>query len=261
MHVVTETRPGQRRDLRAQRLQPRVRRPRRVRRLQRSDPHASPATAPSSSAATARWPTPRPCAACGSPAASARDSTLAPPCRSRSTLDDGQERTSSSSSAPPGVKKQARQLVQRFRGVDSAHRALEGVWDYWSRTLGAVYCRNARPGRQLPGQRLAHLSDARLPHVGPHRVLSVGRRVRLPRPIAGRDGPGACRAAVAARASAPRRRAPVPRRGRAALVASAGGPRRAHALLRRLPLAPLRHLPLRRARPATPACSTSACPS
>ena len=57
-------------------------------------------------------------------------------------------------------------------------------------------CRNARPGRQLPGQRLARLPDARLPHVGPHRILPVGRRVRLPRPIAGRDGPGACRAAV-----------------------------------------------------------------
>ena len=31
-----------------------------------------------------------------------------------------------------------RQLVQRFRGPENARRALEGVWNYWNRTLGAV---------------------------------------------------------------------------------------------------------------------------
>ena len=49
---------------------------------------------------------------------------------------------------------------------------------------------------------------------------------------------------------------PVPRGRRAALVASADRPRRAHAFLRRLPLAAVRDLPVRRRRPATPACST-----
>ena len=39
------------------------------------------------------------------------------------------------------------------------------------------------------------------------------------------------------------------------------GPRRAHALLRRLPVAAARDLPLRRASPATPACWTNACRS
>jgi cyclic beta-1,2-glucan synthetase len=29
-------------------------------------------------------------------------------------------------------------LVQRFRGADAGRRALEGVWEYWNRTLGAV---------------------------------------------------------------------------------------------------------------------------
>ena len=46
------------------------------------------------------------------------------------------------------------------------------------------------PGARPPGQRLAALPDAGLPHLGPQRLLPVGRRVRLPRPAAGRDGAG-----------------------------------------------------------------------
>jgi cellobiose phosphorylase len=34
---------------------------------------------------------------------------------------------------------EAKALAQRFRSVDSAHRAIEGVWHYWSRTLGVIY--------------------------------------------------------------------------------------------------------------------------
>src|SRR3546814_4367214 len=74
----------------------------------------------------------------------------------------------------------------------------------------------------------------------------VGRRVRLPRPAAGHDGDAACRAEAGARPPAAVRGAPVRRRRRAALVASAAGPRRAHALLGRLPVAAARDLPLRR---------------
>ncbi|MCU1677899.1 MAG: cyclic beta 1-2 glucan synthetase, partial [Frankiales bacterium] len=39
----------------------------------------------------------------------------------------------------------ARNLVHRFRGLPDAHRALEGVWHYWSRTLGAVYFETPDP--------------------------------------------------------------------------------------------------------------------
>ena len=39
----------------------------------------------------------------------------------------------------------ARNLVHRFRGVPNAHRALEGVWHYWSRALGAVYFETPDP--------------------------------------------------------------------------------------------------------------------
>ena len=40
--------------------------------------------------------------------------------------------------AAPTVE-EARELIQRYRGAGPARRALEGVWHYWQRTLGAVY--------------------------------------------------------------------------------------------------------------------------
>jgi cellobiose phosphorylase len=39
----------------------------------------------------------------------------------------------------------ARQLIQRFRGTSGAQRAQEGVWHYWSRTLGVAYCETPDP--------------------------------------------------------------------------------------------------------------------
>ena len=122
-------------------------------------------------------------------------------------------------------------------------------------------CRYARSGRERDGERLAALSDAGLPPLGPHRLLSIRRRLRFPRSIAGCDGAGARRAGSHPRAFAPRRRASIPRRRRPALVASAGRPRRAHTFLRRLSLAALRHLPLRLLASRIPACSTSRFPS
>ena len=103
-----------------------------------------------------------------------------------------------------------------------------------------------RSRRQRACQRLAALPGDRLAPLGPHRVLPVERRLRLSRPIAGRDGARPRRARTGARAPAARGRAPVRRRRRAALVASAVGQRHSHALLRRLPLAAVRDLPLRR---------------
>ena len=53
--------------------------------------------------------------------------------------------------------------------------------------------RNARCRGQLPGERLAFIPNARLPHVGADGILSVRRCVRVPRSVTGRDGPCACR--------------------------------------------------------------------
>src|SRR5690606_19705439 len=40
---------------------------------------------------------------------------------------------------------EAKILSQRLQSVDSAHRAIEGVWDYWSRTLGVIYLETPDP--------------------------------------------------------------------------------------------------------------------
>ena len=123
--------------------------------------------------------------------------------------------------------------------------ALEGVWQYWKHTLGAVNVETPDAVAQCAGQRLAALSDSCVPSLGAQRILPVGRRLRLPRSVAGRDGADPQRAAAAARTPAALRVPPVPRGRRAALVASARGPRRAHPLFGRLSLAAAGGLPLR----------------
>ena len=42
-----------------------------------------------------------------------------------------------------------RELVQRFRGTENARRALEGVWEFWNRTLGAVHVETPDPAVNL----------------------------------------------------------------------------------------------------------------
>ncbi len=79
-------------------------------------------------------------------------------------------------------------LIQRFRRPDSARLALEGVWQYWNRTLGAVQVENSPMQCQYHGQQLAPLPDVELPLVGSHRLLSIRRRLRIQRPTPGRDG-------------------------------------------------------------------------
>ena len=155
---------------------------------------------------------------------------------------------------------EARQLVQRFRGPrPRRRRALEGVRDHWKRTLGAVQVRTPDPDARPARQRLAALPDARLPHVGAQRLLPVGRRVRLPRPAAGRDGAGPRRAAAAARAAPALRRAASSSRA----TSSTGGTRRRAAACARA--SPTTTCGCRSAvaatsrRPATPACSTRRC--
>ena len=108
---------------------------------------------------------------------------------------------------------------------------------------------------------LAALPGRQLPAVDARRLLPAGRRVRLPRSAAGRDGAVARAARPRARAPAARRRPAVRRRRRAALVARAERPRTAHPLLRRPALAAATSSPSTCARPATPASSTSACRS
>ena len=86
---------------------------------------------------------------------------------------------------------------------------------------------------------LASLSEHELPAVGPLGLLSAGRSLRLPRPIAGRPGPDAGPAGSDARTSSAGRRTAVPRGRRPALVARAQRPRHPHPLFGRPAVAPL----------------------
>ncbi len=54
-------------------------------------------------------------------------------------LEDGQEREIVFTLGTAESEEQARQLIQQTRGVSGAQRALEGVWQYWSRALGVLY--------------------------------------------------------------------------------------------------------------------------
>ena len=54
-------------------------------------------------------------------------------------LDDRQERIIVFTLGAAASEHDARHLVQRFRGAENAMQALEGVWHYWSETLGAIH--------------------------------------------------------------------------------------------------------------------------
>ena len=152
-------------------------------------------------------------------------------------LADGQEREIVFRLGVGRNAADAGSLVQRFRGPTAARGALDAVRAHWKRTLGAVQVETPDAVAQRAGQRLAAVPDAGVPPVGAQRLLPVGRGLRLPRPVAGRDGARPRRARAHARAPAALRGPSVRRRRRPALVASAVGPGRAHALLGRLSLA------------------------
>ncbi len=172
----------------------------------------SAATGPSSSVATASLDQP---AALGRRACPARSAPRWMPA----------PRIQTSFELAPG---QTQEIVFRLgvvgrRGADDAsslvHRGRGGI-RRTDRAGGGAWLLDADPGRrpgghprsraQRPGQRLAALSDPGLPPLGAQRLLPVGRRLRLSRPVTGRHGARACRTRIAARASAAVRGAPVP---------------------------------------------------
>ena len=235
----------QRGALRPQPVLPRIARPGRLRAGERSRDGPSPGTAPSSSDATARWPTRRPCAATR---LSGRTGAGLDPCAAIQTeieLADGQEREIVFVFGAADDADEARRLVAALRrpGRRAAGTG-SGVGTLEPRP-GRGVRRDSRPRARRARQRLAGLPDPLLPALGPQRLLPVGRRLRLPRPIAGHDGSAPRDPVAHPRASAALRRAPVPRGRRAALVASARRARRAHPLVRRLSLAAVRDLPVR----------------
>ena len=170
--------------------------------------------------------------------------TLARPCRCKLNWNPDRSGKSLSSSGRGQNLGQARDLARRFQNLEACREELEKVWAYLGTHVERRPRGNAGTGVKSAGQRLAALPDDFLPAVGAHGFLSIRRRVRFSRPASGFNGAGSCAAGVVARTIASRRRAPVPRRRRPALVASAARPRRAHAFFRRFFVAGLRNQPL-----------------
>ena len=140
---------------------------------------------------------------------------------------------------------ETRALVTRFRGATASRAALESVWDYWKRTLGAVQVETPDESLNVLVNGWLLYQTLCLPVLGSQWVLPVGRRLRVSRPAAGCHGAHPCRGAPDARAPVAVRE-PAVRRGRCpALVASARRTWSPHALLRRLSVAAARDLPLR----------------
>ena len=217
-------RPQERRDIRAEPIQHRICRSGRLLRCRATPVGPSAATGPNSSGATARYRIP---AAMTRSRLSGKLGAALDPCAAIQVafeLADGAEYETVFMLGAGRDAEEASSLAQRFRGSGGARGARRGVALLESHARRGV-CGNTRPVPQRADQRLARVPDAGLPSVGAQRILPIGRRLRFPRSIAGRDGAHPRRAAPGARASAALRVAPVPRGRRAALVASPVRPR------------------------------------
>ena len=148
--------------------------------------------------------------------------------------------TSCSCSAKARSHDHALELIARHASTDRAVTALTAC----ARHVGspARHHPGAHAGRLVrhPDEPVAALPVAIVPHLVARRLLPAGRRVRLPRPAAGRDGAALRRARTGARAHPPRGGPAVRRRRRAALVARTDRPRTAEPMLRRSALAAVR---------------------
>ena len=139
---------------------------------------------------------------------------------------------------------EARHFIQRFGGRGGRAAGTGNGVGTLEPHPGRGACGDAGSRAGRAGQRLAGLPDPVLQAVGAQRLLSVRRRLRFPRSIAGHHGADPCDTVARPRAVDPLRRAPVPPGRRAALVASAQRTRRAHPFLRRLSVAAVCHLSL-----------------
>ncbi len=60
-------------------------------------------------------------------------------------VEDGREKVVVFTLGEASSEEEARQIIQRTRGIDNAQKALEGVWDFWARTLGTLYLESPDP--------------------------------------------------------------------------------------------------------------------
>ena len=91
-------------------------------------------------------------------------------------------------------EEKARALVNRFRDPANVEAAFQETRRWWDRAPEHDRSGNAGAFHEFSAQPLAALPDAQLPRLGPLGALSIERRLRIPRPIAGCDGARARRA-------------------------------------------------------------------
>ena len=188
--IVTERRRGDRRAAGAQRLEPRLRGPRRVRRPRRPpdrvdrrpDARSSAATGPSTIPAALERGDRLSGRVGRRPRSRARRS------RPRSSSRPAGAPRSCSCSARRRRVEEARALIARYRAADLDARPARGD-DALGRHPRRRAGEDARPLDGPDAQPVAALPDARLPGVGPRRLLPGRRRLRIPRPAPGRHGP------------------------------------------------------------------------
>ena len=60
-------------------------------------------------------------------------------------LAEGQEKTVTFTMGAAKSRNDARRLARQFRDIDRADTAIEGVWHYWSRTLGVIHLQTPDP--------------------------------------------------------------------------------------------------------------------
>ena len=126
-----------------------------------------------------------------------------------------------------GSGTRARRRVPRRRCRRGARS--QAVMDLWNRRLVAVEVETPDAALDILTNRWLVLSDVELPLPCAFGVLSIRRRVRVPRSAAGCAGVSALRCRHRAQSHHSRRGPAVSRRRRAALVARAGRRRRPHA--------------------------------
>ena len=149
-----------------------------------------------------------------------------------------------------------RALLRSFAGTDGARQELESVWQFWKRQLGGFSVETPDPAVNFLANHWL-LYQVLTAILGPRRLLSVRRRLRIPRPVAGLAGLPLRVPLVDAPAPVDRGQSPVlegdvqhwwhPPPGRGVRTR-----------IGRLPLAALRRRATSRSR-ATPASSTKPC--
>ena len=122
----------------------------------------------------------------------------------------------------------ARALVAAYHARGAVDTALQTIMGRWNTRLSAIEVETPDAALDILTNRWLVLPDVQLPLLRALGVLSIWRRVRVPRSAAGRAGLSALRSRHRARAHHSCRGTAVSRRRRAALVARAGWRGRAH---------------------------------